>query len=80
MNKKPARVPVDIVEILGSILMVLGIILVLQAIWSIMLPQHNHDFWFDIERYARLIGAIAVFIGGIYVKVKQPFSQRQTKL
>jgi hypothetical protein len=68
MNKKPVRLPLDMVEVLGSLLMIGGLILVLEAIWNIMSPQDYHDLWFNIKRYAELIGAVAVFISGIYVK------------
>jgi hypothetical protein len=51
---------------IGLILIIGGIMLSLDGIGSLLLPQY-HDFWFDLERVFRMIGGILLFIFGIYV-------------
>jgi hypothetical protein len=51
---------------IGLILIIGGILLSLDGIGSILLPQY-HDFWFDLERVFRMIGGILLSILGVYV-------------
>jgi hypothetical protein len=53
-------------ETIGLILIIGGIMLFLDGIGSLLLPQH-HDFWFDLERVFRMIGGILLSILGAYV-------------
>jgi len=51
---------------IGLILVIGGMMLFLDGIGSLLVPQY-HDFWFDLERLARTIGGILLSLLGLYV-------------
>ena len=51
---------------IGLILVIGGIMLFLDGIGSLLVPQH-HNFWFDLERFARTIGGILLSLLGLYI-------------
>ena len=51
---------------IGLILVIGGVMLSLDGIGSLIVPQY-HDFWFDLERSARTIGGILLSLLGLYI-------------
>jgi hypothetical protein len=51
---------------IGIGLVVGGIMLFLDGLGSLILPENYHGFWFDLERIFRIIGSLLLIILGAH--------------